>query len=290
MVDVTSDPVDDILAEYGCSGAWEPLRWTGVANRIYATQDVVLRIATDHPEGVCDARTESVAAPVVHAAGVLTPRLLAFDDTRSLTDRPFSLWERVHGETLGLLTGEPNSMPNTWRAVGHQLFLLHSRVSECPDPNGYLDTDERNLDLDSLLGELVTSRRVNTATADEIGRLIEELRPRIDMSVEPCFCHNDVHDMNIMCARDDSLLAIIDWGDAGWGDPTSDFYGIPLDAVPLVMEGYGSEAPGLLGDSPEVRIVWDKLNGAMEECRDHPPRPLPLGQFRAFALSGNRQP
>jgi aminoglycoside phosphotransferase (APT) family kinase protein len=25
--------------------------------------------------------------------------------------------------------------------------------------------------------------------------------------------------MNLMCARDGILLALIDWGDAGWGDP-----------------------------------------------------------------------
>ena len=91
------DPVDDILAKHGASGPWEPLQATGVADRIYATEDVVLRIATDHPEGVCDARTESVAAPVAYAAGVMTPRLLAFDDSRTLLDSPFSLWERVHG-------------------------------------------------------------------------------------------------------------------------------------------------------------------------------------------------
>jgi hypothetical protein len=74
---------------------------TGLASHIFATRDVVLRLATDHPDGVVDARTESVAAPVARAAGILTPRLIAFDDTRTLVERPFSLWERVHGEALG---------------------------------------------------------------------------------------------------------------------------------------------------------------------------------------------
>lgn len=81
-------------------GPWVALPSTGLANRIFATPDVVLRVGTDHPDGLVDARTESVAAPVARAAGILTPRLIAFDDTRTLVERPFSLWERVHGEPL----------------------------------------------------------------------------------------------------------------------------------------------------------------------------------------------
>ena len=49
------DPVDAIFALHGIRGAWKALAATGVANRIYATQDVVLRIATDHPDAVVDA-------------------------------------------------------------------------------------------------------------------------------------------------------------------------------------------------------------------------------------------
>ena len=44
-----TDPVDRILVMYGIRGPWQPLRATGVANRIY------------------DARTELVAAPAAWA-------------------------------------------------------------------------------------------------------------------------------------------------------------------------------------------------------------------------------
>jgi hypothetical protein len=73
-VGIAADSVNDILAHHGIPGPWEALTITGVANHIYATSDVVLRIATDHPEAVEDARTESVAAPIARAAGVLVPR------------------------------------------------------------------------------------------------------------------------------------------------------------------------------------------------------------------------
>ena len=60
------DPVDAMFARYGFSGPWSPLPPTGVANRIYATESVVLRVATEHPEALADALTESVAAPAAY--------------------------------------------------------------------------------------------------------------------------------------------------------------------------------------------------------------------------------
>src|SRR5262245_61142433 len=70
---IPSDPVGEILAAYRLPGPWQWLEATGVANRIYATQDVVLRVATDHPDAIVDACTESIAAPVARQAGILTP-------------------------------------------------------------------------------------------------------------------------------------------------------------------------------------------------------------------------
>src|SRR5262249_53096420 len=118
---ILTDPVDEILAAYRVSGRWQRLEATGVANRIYATHDVVLRVATDHPDAIVDARTESIAAPVARAAGILTPRLIAFDDSRTIVDRPFSLWERVHGETLGRADLRTNIRADIWRDVGQQI-------------------------------------------------------------------------------------------------------------------------------------------------------------------------
>jgi Ser/Thr protein kinase RdoA (MazF antagonist) len=282
------DPVAAIFRRYGITDPWRPLRSTGIANRIYATRDVVLRVATDHREAVCDARTESVAAPVAYAAGIMTPRLLAFDDSRELVDRPFSLWERVNGETLGLLETEPGSMPNPWREAGRQLALLHCRISCCPDPKGYLDRHGRNLDPTALLRETVDARRLDAATAKEVEALIEELRPQVQEPTGRCFLHGDMHAMNVMCTREGTLLAIIDWGDAGWGDPTLDLASVPLAAIPFVVDGYESEASGQLGETRGARIIWDKIDSSMYHLRYRPSQPLPLDSFRAFLRSGLR--
>ena len=55
--EIAAHPVNDILAHHGMQGLWESMRATGVANRIYATRDVVLRIATEHSDAVADARS-----------------------------------------------------------------------------------------------------------------------------------------------------------------------------------------------------------------------------------------
>ncbi|HVS12436.1 MAG TPA: aminoglycoside phosphotransferase family protein [Thermoanaerobaculia bacterium] len=280
--------IDAMFRRHGVRGRWEPLPSTGLANRVYATHDVVLRVATDHPDGVVDARTESVAAPAARAAGIRTPRLIAFDDSRTLVDRPFSLWERVHGETLGLADLAHGRMADVWRDVGRELAALHLRVRACPDPDGYLDHPGREEDLDALLHQLVDARRVDRGTARGVERLIEELLPHLGGSGEVRFLHNDVHPMNVMCSTTGQLLAILDWGDAGWGDPTLEFAAIPLEAMPFALAGYEAEAPGLLGAAPEARFVWDKLLEAMDDLWDHE-RSLDLDALQRFMRSSRME-
>jgi aminoglycoside phosphotransferase (APT) family kinase protein len=281
-MEIIRDPVDQILEACGIDGPWELLPATGLANRIYATNDVVIRVAKEHEEALRDARTESIAAPVAYAAGVLTPRMLVFDDSGDVVDGPYSIWERIHGETLGLLSREPKSMPNTWRQVGHQMAHLHACVQPFDDPKQYLHEPKRDLDLNSLLEKLVSSGQMHPELIEEIPRFIDELRPAVLEEANVCFLHSDVKDMNIMCTRADELLALIDWGDAGWGDPTFDFFQIPLSAIPTVLEGYREVAPDLLGSTLKERIIWDKLERGMSEYLKNPSCSIPLDDFRQF--------
>ena len=277
--------IDAIFATHGVSGPWEVLPSTGLANHIFATRDVVLRVATEHPDGVVDARTESVAAPVAHAAGILTPRLIAFDDTRTLAERPFSLWERVHGETLGLTSLPPGQIADVWRGVGRELARLHLQVRECADPEGYLDEPGRDQDVDAVVKRLVDAKTLDIEAAGRIECLAQELRPYIAAGIETRFIHGDIHPMNIMCSADGELLAIIDWGDAGWGDPTLDFAAIPFDAIRSALEGYEAETPGGLGALPEARIAWNKLIDAMDDLWDDPGLRLDLEALRRLVRS-----
>jgi aminoglycoside phosphotransferase (APT) family kinase protein len=276
------DPVDAIFALHGIGGAWKVLAATGVANRIYATRDVVLRVATDHPDAVADARTESVAAPAAFEAGVMTPRLIVFDDSRKLIDRPYSIWERIHADTLGLVELEMNQLEEVWREVGREIGRLHAEVRVCRDPHGYLDTPGREFNLDSVLKVLVDAAHTSDVTAREIALLIRDLSPYISRTNSDCFVHNDLQGMNIMCSRTGHLRAIIDWGDAGWGDPALDFAAVPLDQMSSALAGYGPENRKGLGDAPEARFVWDRLHNAMDDAIENAEKLVPIAAYRRF--------
>jgi aminoglycoside phosphotransferase (APT) family kinase protein len=274
--------VEALFAEHGIREAWAPLRATGVANHIYATCNVVLRLATDHPDAVPNARTEAIAAPVVWSAGILTPQLIAFDDSRRLVDRPYSLWERVHGETLGLVDLGLTRSGDVWHQVGRELSRLHRSVRTCPDPHRHLDTPIRRTDLAPLLRDAADGGYIDHACTKEIEQLIADLRPHLASEAVDCFIHNDLHGMNIMCSLEGTLMALIDWGDAGWADPTLDFAEIPLSFMSDALEGYCSESPDGLGRFPQARFAWDKLHRALKSVRSAPHPQPPLAEFRRF--------
>ncbi len=280
--DLPSALIDALFAQHGIRDPWTPLLATGVANRIYATRDVVLRVATDASDAVDDARTESVAAPVARAAGIRTPRLIAFDDSRALVDRPYSLWERVHGETLGLLDLDPAQLARAWGNVGRELARLHDRVTLCPDPHGWLDTPGRSLDLAEQLDRLRAEGGIDRRFADNARLLVDDLTPHVAGASSVRFLHDDLHAWNVMCTRGGELLALIDWGDAGWGDPTIDLGYVPFEYLPAAMAGYESESVAGLGEFPQARIVWDHLHASLRRLAEGD-APLPQVEvFRRF--------
>ena len=277
------DPVDALLSVHGFSDAWTTLTATGLANRIYATADVVLRVATDHPDAVSDARTESVAAPAAREAGIRTPRLLAFDDSRTLVDRPFSIWERIHGKTVGSAGLDGRQQTTLWNAIGEEIARLHSRVRVCPDPLGYLDAPGYELNLGPTVARLVDTGAASPELAREIVRFVDELTPYLSVAEhERCFVHNDLHEMNVMCTPAGALLALIDWGDAGWGDPALDFVAAPLAMMSAAFDGYGRANRPRLGSFPEARVIWAKLHDAMDDVIEQPGTGIPLTLFRRF--------
>jgi macrolide phosphotransferase len=275
--------IDAIFAKYDLRGAWEPLESTGLANWIYGTRDVVLRVATDHPDGVPDARTESVAAPAAYAAGILTPRLIAFDDTRTIVDRPFSLWERIQGATLGRINLSRDARLAAWHAVGRELARVHRLVTVCPDPRGYLEAPGDEPDVVRLLATLVAAGRLDSGAASDIEAACRDLAGAA--RTMDAFTHGDAHAMNIMCRDDGKLLALIDWGDAGWSDPMHDFSAMPLDVIPSAVAGYEAESGEPLDEAACARLVRAKTVSALDHFVRHPERAMDGESLRGFAGS-----
>jgi hypothetical protein len=59
-------------------------------------------------------------------------------------------------------------------------------------------------------------------------------------------------------------LVLLDWGCTGWGDPAWDFFGMPLRAVPAILEGHRAVAPLDGDEGAEARILWRHLQFALQ--------------------------
>lgn len=269
--EISDDLLYAIAERHGVAGAAiARLPEVGIFNAIYALgSDLILRIPRDHPAFTDAARKEALAVPAARAAGVRTPELLAFDPSLELLPVPYTLYERVHGETLGLLDQEPGDSPAAWRELGHDLALLHTHVAAqgpiaeveiegLPDPRLWLD-------------QIAHEGYFTSMEARWLRGWLDRLAPAALASTSCCFLHGDIQTTN-MLVRAGSLdyLAIIDWGSAGWGDPAWDFAGVPLRAVPLLLQGYREVAALEHDATAEARILWRHLQLALLVLRRGP--------------------
>lgn len=249
----------------------ERLASTGVINSIWALgHHWVLRVPKMVDEGVSDTRTESVAVPVAHAAGVRTPALVAFDESGEIVDGLYTIYERVHGVTLDVAAS-----PAVLHDLGVQLAQLHRDVTSCPDPKGWLDEAGRYEDASGLL-----------QAAPPEARWLEEVLARLEPVITTTavgelrrFVHNDVQPTNVLVTAADEAV-LVDWGDAGWGDPVEDFRTLPPQWLPTVLAGYRSVTPVDEDGTAEQRIMWDQACRALYYA---PWRPQYLAALRAFA-------
>jgi aminoglycoside phosphotransferase (APT) family kinase protein len=267
--DVSTDLLHAIVERHGLGAvAFSRLPEVGIFNAIYALgSDLILRVPRNHPAFIDAARKEAVAAPAARTAGVRTPQLLAFDSALDLLPVPYTIYERVHGETLGLLDLEPGDSPQAWRELGHDLALLHTRVAAegpiakveihgLPDPRLWLE-------------EIAREGYFTAMEAHWLTGWLDRLAPAALAPVARCFLHGDIQTTNMMI-RAGSLdyLAVIDWGSSGWGDPAWDFAGVPLRAAPWMLASYREVAP--LDETAEARILWRHLQLALLVLRRGP--------------------
>ena len=235
---------------------------SGLANKIYMSNNFVLRIPTDHEEAISDALTESVAAPIAYSHGIKTPRLICFDNSYSILNKSYSIWERIHGLTFGELKTE--NYKNIWYEFGKELGKIHKRITECPDPNGWLDSADREDDIDSDKRALYTKQ----CKSEYLLNCIENYCTEKTYIYRTCFVHGDTHPFNILCGKSNKFLSIIDWGDAGWADPAIDYYMIPIESIHYVLDGYQEESAENINFEFLSRIILDKIFIGFDENKD----------------------
>ncbi len=262
----------------------------GIVHSIYALGEAfVLRVPKLHPDALADAYTGSVAAPAAFRAGVSTPRLVVFDESVDIVPVPFSIFERIHAEPLsGLLGADPQKHWPIWHEVGRQLAILHANVNAVPDPHGRLDPHSRLQDPEPLLTDLERNGYLGNEAAPWARDALSRLRPAVPPpDTFRRFIHGDATATNVL-VRDDTFHSIIDWDDAGWGDPAMDLVSLPLRVIDAALAGYRSVMPLDGDETAEQRILWDKLIGALARLRLPPTPPAspawPTPSGRLFDL------
>jgi aminoglycoside phosphotransferase (APT) family kinase protein len=248
----------------------------GIINSVYFLgESFVLRVPRNHPAHVDQARREAKAIPLAVAAGVRTPQLIGFDDTRDILPVPYLVVERIHGVSFESLSLEPENAPDVWRALGRDLARLHRGVAlgdQSHLPPGWGDdlADPRH-----LVDERVADGWISSLEARWLLRWLERLVPFVSETVPSCFCHADVQMTNVLVdLGSHEYRALIDWGCAQWTDPAFDFLAMPLRAVPLILAGYREVAGDSADDVIEARILWRRLQlllatlprGAAKDC------------------------
>ncbi|CAM3577183.1 phosphotransferase family protein [Deinococcus frigens] len=262
LPDLTPADLAAFSQKYGLKGTLERLPSVGIVNRVYRAarndREVVLRVPL--PGDDRDALTESVAAPAAYRAGVRTPELLVFDDDRGVVAAPVTVYAFAPGRSLegyGWAEGDPRLL-RAYREAGRELARLHAGVREVPDPHSRLQTIAPP-NLVRTLTRVTEGKKLGLADAtwatETVSRLLEAALPP-----PPVFLHNDLHAGNLMVTEDGAVTALIDWGDAGWGDPVLDLtYAGPL-AAPELLRGYRQEAK--LDDGATLRLLAYLLSDA----------------------------
>jgi aminoglycoside phosphotransferase (APT) family kinase protein len=245
-------------------GPFERLPDTGIFNAHFLLgADLVLRVPRAHPAQEAALRREIIAVPAARGAGVRAPNLVVFDDSRAVLDSPYAIYQRVPGRTLESLEAEPLAVAEPWRELGRDLARTHAiRTEEIADAlSAPADTmpDPRTLvEARAAAGYFATSE------ARWLLGWLERLAPAALAATPNHLVHGDVQASNVMVdGNPPRYVALLDWGGAAWGDPAHDFAGVPLGAVPLMLEGYRQIAPLDDDDRAEMRIVWRHVQLAL---------------------------
>ncbi len=244
----------------------------GVFNAIYLFGDgLVLRIPRNHPHFIAALSKEAIAIPAARAAGVRTPRLIAFDTSLTLLPVPYMLCERVHGEALESLGLDPLTTPAVYHELGCDLARLHIGVG--PDsPAGQLGAPNLPQGDPRLLPqELAAVGHFSVAEARWLEDWLDRLPPLLATPQDSRFLHGDTQATNVLVHPDSrEYLALIDWGGCGWGDPALDCSGMPLRAVPDVLAGYREIAVLPDDATAEARILRYHLHFALINIKNQP--------------------
>lgn len=275
MQNLTAEQVRALAERHGLP----PLDWpkpaaVGAANTVYfLSNEVVLRVAHS-PEGAAAAERERRLLPLATRAGVRTPALVGFGQVPGAPGRPYLLLARVPGENLGTLGLAPGQIPEVYRELGRDLARWHLRPAAPDDPLADLPRDPHD-DPRPGLASLVERGLLSAEASAWLGLWLDRLAPLAARPAVWRVVHGDARPSNVLVSGSPtSYRALLDWGDAGWADPASEFALMPLRAVPFALEGYRAVRPETQDEVSEARVLWYHLAWAVHALARAPAREL----------------
>lgn len=194
---------------------------TGAGTRV---QDLVLRrsgtatIASSRPPA-----QEFALLNVVHQAGVLVPRPIAYCDDPALLGGPFFLVTAMAGVGLGPRVVKDMNLGGDRAALAERLGGELARIHAIRPPHAalaFLGPPPADPARTTIQGLRAALDRLGVARpALEWGLRWAELHA--PCRVAACLIHNDFRTGNYL-VDPKGLTAILDWEFAGWGDPMAD--------------------------------------------------------------------
>lgn len=228
----TDDQIRAILAKHRLPGGpVEASPYEGSVNYVRMVGDRCVRVLKEE-DYASDIYTEVVSVPAVRAAGGRVPELLVFDDARDVVPGLVSIYRRLPGLPLGECA-QVSDLTGIYREMGREIALWQTGVTAIEDPNDWLDKPrlddawacyERNADRLSPAERTWTEATIRRLEGAKTGPLK--------------FVHWDLHAHNVL-VHDGRFEAIIDWGDAGWGEAAINYHCLPAHMLPVLLEPLG---------------------------------------------------
>jgi hygromycin-B 7''-O-kinase len=228
--------IEKIKSKHRLSGEAMPLAFMGDVNEAWAIGDEFILRINRREECDDEAAREKIVVPLVRAAGIRTPELIACDYEKDIVPRPYTIYRRAHGVMLGNLDIDPASLPKLYRELGRELAALHRMPipKELSEPKDWQDWDNSN-QIDRALAEA----KISANERDDIAHWMESLRKIAGERKFESLVHKDIHPWNLLVdPKTHELNAILDWGDCMIGEVGWEFASMPLVAVPAMMDGY----------------------------------------------------
>lgn len=252
----------------GISGELGQIKTGGIINEVWTIgEGHVLRIVAEGTEVECDdeARRESAVAPLVDRAGITAPALIAWGEADDLAPRPWTLYERAPGVTLGDCEEPYEHFEPAYRQIGEAMARLHQMVVP-EDVVPHLRT-RKPFNIPRAIQRAIEEEALSEKEGERVRAFTDELAEIGGEPERDCFGHFDIHPWNVMVdPASGELSAIIDWGGASISDPAREFASMPFACLMPMVEGYRS-AGGEFGKADAARASILSTQLALWEIR-----------------------